>query len=83
MPNLPEIRVHNLDLVPMALAAQYASTIDDKNMEVIWDSMYNSAEVKRFCALNLTIPMAVEKVLGDLVKPHVVFKATKFVRGED
>ena len=34
-PNLPEIQVYHRDQVPMALAAQYASTIDDTNKEVI------------------------------------------------
>ena len=83
VPSLPETRIYNRDQVPMALAAQYSSTLDDKNKEVIWDATYDSADVKRFCTLNLTIPMAVEEDLGNLIKPHLVFKATKFVRGED
>ena len=79
-PNFPEIQVYNRDQVPMALAVQYASTIDDKNKEVICDATYDSTDVKRFCTLNLTIPMLVEKDLCNLVKSHVVSKATRFVR---
>ena len=83
VPDLPLTRVYNRDQVPMALAAQYATTIEDKNKDVIWDSTYDSSDVKRFCTLNLTIPMEVQENLGNIIKPHLVFKATRFVRGED
>ena len=83
VPDLPLTRVYNRDQVPMALAAQYATTIEDKNKDVIWDSTYDSSDVKRFCTLNLTIPMEVQENLGNIMKPHLVFKATRFVRGED
>ena len=83
VPDLPLTRVYNRNQVPMALAAKYASTIDDKNKDVIWDSTYDSSDVKRFCTLNLTIPMEVQEDLGNIIKPHLVFKATRFVRGQD
>ena len=81
VPDLPLTRAYNRDQVPMA--SQYASTIDDKNKDVIWDSTYNSSDVKRFCSLNFTIPMEVQEDLGNIIKPQLVFKATRFVRGED
>ena len=81
--SLPETRVFNRDQVPMALAGSYASSIDEKNKDIIQDATYDSSDVKRFCTLNLTVPMKVEDDLSNLVRPHLVFKATRFVRGED
>ena len=40
-------------------------------------------DVKRFCSLNLTIPMEVKDDLSNVVRPHIIFRATKFTRGED
>ena len=83
VPDLPLTRVYNRDQVPMALAAQYATTIEDKNKDVIWDSTYDSSDVKRFSTLNLTITMEVQEDLGNIIKPHLVFKATRFAREDD
>ena len=85
VPGITYERVFNRDQVPIALASSYSTTIDEKNKEVIWDSTYDSGDVKRFCTLNLTIPMLVSPDLNNhnLIRPHLVFKATKFVRGED
>ena len=83
VPSLPETRVFNRDQVPMALAGSYASSIDDKNKDIIQDTTYDSSDVKRFCTLNLTTPTKVEDDLSKLVRPHLVFRATRFVRGED
>ena len=76
-------QVFNRDQVPMALADSFSTTIDEKNKDVIWDATYDSSDVKRFCTLNLTIPMEVNEDFSNLVRPHLVFKATKFLRGED
>ena len=67
----------------MALCSSYSTTLDDKNKDVIWDSTYDSEDTKRFCTLNLTIPMSTSQQESNLIKPHLVFKATKFLRGED
>ena len=83
VPGINETQVFNRDQVPMALADSHSSTIDDKNKDIIQDATYDSVDVKRFCTLNLTIPMVVEEDLKNLVRPHLVFKATRFVRGED
>ena len=82
-PKISPKQVFNRDQVPMALADSYSQTIDEKNKEVIWDATYDASDVKRFCTLNLTIPMEVSDDLSNLVRPHLVFKATRFVRGED
>ena len=80
-PNITPLKVFNRDQVPIALAASYASTIDDTNKDVIWDASFDSADTKRFCSLNLTITMEVEEDLSNLIRPHLVFKATNFVWG--
>ena len=80
LPDLNQERVFNRDQVPMALASSYSTTIDEKNKEVIWDSTYDSGDVKRFCTLNLTIPMVVSADVSNLnlIRPHLVFKAPNF-----
>lgn len=75
--------VYNRDQVPMALAPSQSSSIDDRNKDVIQDSTYDAQDSKRFCSLNLTIPMELKADLSNLIRPHVLFKATKFIRGED
>ena len=82
-PNIRPTNVFNRDEVPMALASAYSSTIDDKNKDVIWDSTFDDNDTKRFCSLNLTITMEVSEDLSNLIRPHLVFKATNFIRGED
>ena len=67
----------------MALASSCATTIDDKNNDIIWNATFDTEDAKRFCSLNLTITMEVSDDLSDLVCPLLVFKATKFVRVEE
>ena len=83
VPSLMPTNVFNRDEVPIALAAPYASTIDDRSKDVIWDATFDANDTKRFCTLNLTITMEVKGDLSNLIRPHLVFKATRFVRGED
>ena len=82
VPNIMPTNVFNRDEVPIALASPYSATIDDKNKDVIWDSTFDAEDTKRFCTLNLTITMEA-KDLSNMIRPHLVFKATRFVRGED
>ena len=82
VPEVRETMVFNRDQVPVAMAASYSTTIDDKSNDVIWDATFDSEDVKRFCTLNLTIPMNVEDDLKNLVRPHLVLKATNFTRGK-
>ena len=83
VPEVQPIHVYNRDQVPMALADSYSKTIDDKNKAVIQDATFDSEDVKRFCTLNLTIPMEVTDDRSSLIRPHLMFKATNFVRGEN
>ena len=83
VPEIRETMVYNRDQVPMAMARSYSTTVDDKNNDIIQDATFDSEDVKRFCTLNLTIPMTVEDDLRNLVRPHLVFKATNFKAGEN
>ena len=83
VPNITPLCVFNRDQVPIALSSSCALTIDVKNKDVIWDATFDAEDTKRFCTLNLTITMEVSDDLSNLVRPHLVFKATKFTRGED
>ena len=82
-PDIMPTHVYNRDQVPMALSAGYATTIDDKSNDVIQDATVDSNDTKRFCTLNLTITMDINEQESNIIRPHLVFKATKFVRGED
>ena len=82
-PDITPLGVFNRDQVPMALSSSCSTTIDEKNNDIIWDASFDSDDTKRFCSLNLTITMEVSEDLSNLVRPHLVFKATKFIRGED
>ena len=47
------------------------------------DARHDTENVNRFCTLNLTIPMAVEADMSNVIRPHLVFRAKHFVGGED
>jgi hypothetical protein len=79
----PPTGVFNHDQVPIALASDHSRTIDTVGKEVIFDSTTNDSETKRFCSLNLFIPMELLPDLSNLPKPHLVFKATEFCEGKD
>ena len=75
--------VFNRDQVPIALCASTNTTIDDTGIEYVWDGMGDEGEDKRFCSLNLTIPMRVHPSKKNVPKPHIVFKASGFRKAED
>ena len=82
-PDIMHTHVYNRDQVPMALSGGYATTVDDKSSNVIQDATVDSNDTKRFCTLNLTITMDINEQESNIIRPHLVFKATQFVRGED
>jgi len=77
-PDISQKLVFNRDQVPIALAPSYST-----RRIMMSSGTLLTAETKRFCTLNLIIPMTVRADLGNLIRPHLVFKATRFVRGED
>jgi hypothetical protein len=72
--------VYNRDQVPIALAKQTCTTL---GAEVVWDVTRDESDMKRFCTLNLTIPMRGMPNGENFPRPHLVFKGSKFCRGED
>jgi hypothetical protein len=79
----PPYAVFNRDQVPIALASSYARTVDDVGREVILDSSKSDSDEKRFCTLDLHIPMQVLPDRSNVRKPHLIFRATAFCKGED
>ena len=75
--------VKNRDQIPICLAASYAKTVDDTGAEVIWDSTKNDSDEKRFCTLDLEIPMKVKADRSNVRKPHVIFFASEFRTAEE
>lgn len=75
--------VFNKDQVPIALSPTYASTVDSIGTECVYDAVGNENDFRRFCTLDLVIPMKVADDLGNLPKPGVVFSASKFMSAED
>jgi hypothetical protein len=63
--------VWNHDQVPIALASSNSNSVDALGKDVIWDSVTKSSDCKRFCTLNLTVPMVC--TAGNYVKPHLIF----------
>ena len=49
--------VFNRDQVPIELRSSACQTIDEKGKDVIWDGVGGESDDKRFCTLNLWIPM--------------------------
>jgi hypothetical protein len=74
------IATFQCDHVPIALCASFAWSINEKEVNMVWNSV--DLDDKCFCTLNLMIPMEVEDDLSNLPKPHLVFKGSQ-KRGED
>eukprot|EP00808_Paulinella_micropora_P000628 g51712.t1 len=58
-------------------------TIDGTGKDVVCDGIGGESDEKRFCYLNLTIPLQVLPDISNLPKPHIVFQSTQFCGGED
>ena len=69
--------------VPIALSQTYTITVDNIVEAYVYDAIGNENEFRRFCTLDLVIPMKVEEDLSNLPKPDVVFSATNFMTADD
>lgn len=76
----PPQGVWNHDQVPIAMCSSEAKTVDERGNLTILNSL--DMDNKRFCTLNLAIPMEVRPDHSNLPKPHLVFRGT-FKGGED
>jgi hypothetical protein len=79
--------VYNRDEVPIELLSDNKRTLDEKGADVVWTALGSETDSKRFCTLNLMVPMKVDideaGEIKNLPLPHVVFKATNFCDGND
>ena len=74
--------VFNRDQVPIELRSSACQTIDEKGKDVIWDGVGGESDDKRFCTLNLWIPMEPREDGKNNIKPVLVFRASKFTPGD-
>lgn len=79
----PPWAVFNRDQVPIELLGESATTIDNRGARHVWVGVGDEADAKRFCSLDLMIPMEVLADLSNLPKPHIVFRASAFKAGSD
>ena len=49
----------------------------------IYDGLHKGSDMKRFCTLNLMIPMEAKIDGSNIPKPHLIFHASSFKPGED
>ena len=80
---VPPTHVSNRDQVPICLACAYATTIDELGKDCICDTTATDADKKRFCTLDLHIPMRVNADKSNIRKPHIIFRADRFCKGCD
>ena len=73
----------NKDQVPIYLSPTYASTVDNTGEEYIYDAVVNENDFRRFCTIDLVIPMKAEEDLSNRTKPGVVFSSKKFMTEDD
>ena len=81
-------KVWNHDQVPIALAAASLTTAENVGSDVVFDSTSKGSDSKRFCTLNLFIPMlcvmpdVAAGIRGNYSRPCVMFQA-KEKEGDD
>ena len=75
--------VFNLDQVPINLAQSSNQTINEKGAREVYDGVSKASDVKRFCTLNLMIPMEVNEDSSNIPKPHIIFSASGYKVGDD
>ena len=79
----PPANVFNLDQVPINLAQSCNKTINEKGAKEVYDGVTKGSDMKRFCTLNLMIPMEINDDSSNIPKPHIIFSASSYKTGED
>ena len=74
--------VFSHDQVPIELCQKHDKTIDSKGVQEVYDATSKSSDTKRFCTLNLFVPMTLRPDMANLPNPHVVFSG-KFQTGNE
>ena len=74
--------VFSHDQVPIELCQKHDKTIDSKGVQEVYDATSKSSDTKRFCTLNLFVPMTLRPDMANLPNPHDVFSG-KFQTGDE
>jgi len=70
--------------IPLQLASKSAFSVDETGADIVWDSVNKDSDIKRFCTLDLIVPMKALSDKSNLPKPHIIFSCeTGFKRGCD
>ena len=69
--------------MPLNLAKPGATTVDDTGAEEIYDATSKDNDVKRFATLGLCVPMKPREDGSNIVKPHIIFSASRFKTQDD
>ena len=64
--------------MPLNVANASEHTIDTTGIEEVYDSFMNPNDEKRFCTLNLTVPMELHEYWKNFPKAHIVFRLSNF-----
>ena len=64
--------------MPINVANASEHTIDTTGIDEVYDSVMNPNNERRFCTLNLTVPMELRKDRKKFPKAHIDFKASNF-----
>ena len=64
--------------MPLNVANTSENTIETTGIDEVYDSVMNPNDEKRFCTLNLTVPMELHEDWKNFPKAHIVFKAYNF-----
>ena len=69
--------------MPLNVANASEHTTEITGIDEVYDSIMNPNDEKRFCTLNLTVPMELHEDQKNFPKAHIVFKASNFQTSDD
>ena len=68
--------VYSHDQVPLELADSNKKTLDVRGVDEVYNAVSSDADMKRFCTLNLFVPMKTRDDGKNVSVPHLVFRGT-------
>ena len=75
--------VYNLDQVPIVLLPSSTTTVEARGAKEVYDGIGKGCDMKRFCTLNLIVPMRTKDDFSNVPQAHIIFAASEFKPGEE
>ena len=69
--------------MPLIVSKASEHTIETTGIDKVYNSVMNPNDEKRFCDLNLTVPMELREERKNFPKVHIVFKASHFQTADE